>query len=64
MSVPLNFSVFIKNLFVLINFTRLKSKFHIKVVIGFRGTPLRSRIWIGFVVNLVTVGALRYGFLR
>jgi hypothetical protein len=61
--VPLYFSIFIKNLFVFINFIRFKYKFHIKVVIGFRGTPLWSRIWIGFVVNLVTVGALSYGFL-
>ena len=30
--------------------------------IGFRGTPLSSRVWLGIVINLVTVGDLRYCF--
>jgi hypothetical protein len=32
--------------------------------IGFRGTPLSSRVWLGTVISLVTVGDLRYCFFR
>jgi hypothetical protein len=31
--------------------------------IGFRGTPLSSRVWLGTVISLVTVGDLWYFFL-
>jgi hypothetical protein len=57
------FYVFIKNPFEVINCTRLKSTFGIREVIGFRGMPLWSRVWLGSVINLVTVGALQYRFL-
>jgi hypothetical protein len=30
--------------------------------IGFRGTPLLSRVWLGTVISLVTVGDMRYCF--
>ena len=33
-----------------------------KSFIGFRGTPLSSRVWLGTVISLVTVGDLRYCF--
>jgi hypothetical protein len=51
------FSIFIKNLFTVINCTRLKSTFGIKEFIGFRGMPLWSRVWLGSVLNPVTMGA-------
>jgi hypothetical protein len=54
------FSVFIKNLFALIYYTRLKSTFGIKDVIGFRGMPLCLRVWLRFVISLVRVGDLWY----
>jgi hypothetical protein len=37
------FSIFIKNMFVVINCTRLKSTFGIRAIIGFRGMPLWSK---------------------
>jgi hypothetical protein len=51
------FYVFIKNPFAVINCTRLKSTFGIREIIGFRGMPLWSRVWLGFVINLVTSGS-------
>jgi hypothetical protein len=54
------FSIFIKNSFVVINCTRLKSTFGIRTIIGFRGTPLWLGDFIGYVINLVTMGYLRY----
>jgi hypothetical protein len=54
------FSIFIKNSFAIIFCTRLKSTFGITYIIGFRWKPLWLRIWLGFVINLVTVGDLRY----
>jgi hypothetical protein len=54
------FFVFIKNLFAVINCTRLKSTFGIREIIGFRGMPLWLRVWLGSVINLVTVGDLWY----
>jgi hypothetical protein len=36
----------------------LKLTFGIREVIGFRGMPLWLRVWLGSVINLVTVGAL------
>jgi hypothetical protein len=52
------FSIFIENVFVVNNCTRLKSTFGIRVVFGFRGTPLWLRVWLMFVINLVIVGDL------
>jgi hypothetical protein len=54
------FSVFIKNLFVVIYCTRLKSTFGIREIIGFKGMPLWSRVWLEFVISLVIVGDLWY----
>jgi hypothetical protein len=36
----------------------LKLTFGIREVIGFKGTPLWLRVWLGSVINLVTVRAL------
>jgi hypothetical protein len=58
--VPLYLFYFIKNIFAVINCTRLKSTFGIRVVIGFRGMPLWLRVWLGSVISLVTVGDLQY----
>jgi hypothetical protein len=55
-----SFLFFIKNPFAVINCTRLKSTFGIRAIIGFRGMPLWSRVWLGSVINLVIVGDLRY----
>jgi hypothetical protein len=58
------FSVFIENMFVVNNCTRLKYTFGIKDVIGFRGTPLWLRVWLEYVIILVTVRDLQYRFFK
>jgi hypothetical protein len=54
------FLIFIKNMFVVINRTRLKSTFGIQVFIGSKGTPLWLRVWLSSMINLVIVGYLWY----
>jgi hypothetical protein len=54
------FSVVLRILFVVIIFTRLKSIFGIKAIIGFRGAPLWLRVWIEYVISLVIVGDMWY----
>jgi hypothetical protein len=58
--VPLYLFYFIKNLFIVINCTRLKYTFGIRAIIGFWGTPLWLRVWFGYVISLVTLGDLWY----
>jgi hypothetical protein len=52
------FLFFIKNPFVVINCTMLKSTFGIRVAIIFKGMPLCLGVWLRYVINLVLVGAL------
>jgi hypothetical protein len=54
------FCSFIENMFAVKYCTRLKSTFGIRAIIGFRGMPLWSGVWLGTVISLVTVGDLRY----
>jgi hypothetical protein len=54
------FYSFTENLFAVNNCTRLKSTFGIREIIGFRGTPLWSMVWLGTLISLVTVGDLWY----
>jgi hypothetical protein len=54
------FCSFIENLFAVNNCTRLKSTFGIRVIIGFKGMPLWSGVWIEIVLSLVEVGDLQY----
>jgi hypothetical protein len=55
------FILCVKNLFIhYINVKGLKLTFGVREAIVFKGTPLRLRVWIGFVINLVTVGDLWY----
>jgi hypothetical protein len=54
------FCSFTDKLFVVNNCTRLKSRFGIIEIIGFRGMPLWSRFWLEAVISLVTVGYLWY----
>jgi hypothetical protein len=51
---------FIKNMFSVINCTLLKSTFGIREIIGFRGMPLWSWVWLRSMISLVTVGDLWY----
>jgi hypothetical protein len=46
--VPLYLFCFIKNLFAVINCTRLKYTFGIRAIIGFKGTPLWLGVWLRF----------------
>jgi hypothetical protein len=47
------FSIFIKNIFVVIYCTRSKYTFDIRVVIGFRGMPLWLRVCLRFLKALL-----------
>jgi hypothetical protein len=43
--------------FIIVKF--LKLTFGIRVVIGFKGMSLWLRVWLGSMINLVIMGALR-----
>jgi hypothetical protein len=45
-------------MFAVNNCTRLISTFGIREIIGFRGMPFWSGVWLGTVISLVTVGDL------
>jgi hypothetical protein len=54
------FFVFIKDMFAVNKCTTLKSTFSIREIIGFKGMPLWSGIFLGSVISLVTMGDIRY----
>jgi hypothetical protein len=58
--VPLYILFFIKNLFAVIYYTRLKCIFGIKEIIGFMGMHLWLGVFIRLVISLVTMGDLQY----